>query len=99
MQIRRCPDCGGRLVAEIMEGEVAVKCNACGQELGTFANADMYRKLKPCPRCGYLKPELRQPHWIPYEWYVMCPNCEFGDDCRYPTSAEALTEWEKEAMQ
>ena len=40
MQIRRCPDCGGRLVAEMLECEVTVKCNACGQELGTFDRAD-----------------------------------------------------------
>ena len=40
MKIRVCPSCGGRLVADIMNNEVKVRCNACGQELGTFDRAD-----------------------------------------------------------
>ena len=40
MKIRVCPNCGGRLVADIMTNEVKVICNACGQELGTFDRAD-----------------------------------------------------------
>lgn len=40
MKINRCPNCGGRLVADILESEVRVRCNACGQELGTFDRAD-----------------------------------------------------------
>ena len=40
MRIRVCPNCGGRLVADIMNNEVKIRCNACGQELGTFDRAD-----------------------------------------------------------
>ena len=42
MKIRVCPSCGGRLVADIMNNEVKVRCNACGQELGTFDRADRH---------------------------------------------------------
>ena len=40
MKIHVCPNCGGRLVADIMNDEVKIRCNACGQELGTFDRAD-----------------------------------------------------------
>ena len=40
MKIRKCPSCGGRLIAEVMDDKVSVRCNACGQELGTFDRAD-----------------------------------------------------------
>ena len=40
MKIRVCPSCSGRLVADVKEEEVKVRCNACGQELGTFDRAD-----------------------------------------------------------
>lgn len=40
MKIRVCPNCGGRLIADIMNNKVKVRCNACGQELGTFDRAD-----------------------------------------------------------
>ena len=39
MRIRVCPNCGGRLVADTINGEVKIRCNACGQELGTFNRA------------------------------------------------------------
>ena len=91
MKINRCPNCGGRLVADIMEDEVRVRCNACGQELGTFDRAGWE---KPCPRCGNPNPELRQRRWRPYEWYVMCPRCEFGYEYNYATPAEAKSAWE-----
>ncbi len=108
MKINRCPNCGGRLVADILESEVRVRCNACGQELGTFDRADKPIVIadnelyplsadgwdKTCPRCGTPNPELRQRRWRPYEWYVMCPHCEFGDEYRYATPAEAKSAWE-----
>ena len=40
MKIRVCPNCGGRLVADINDDDVTVRCNACGQELGTFDRSD-----------------------------------------------------------
>ena len=40
MKIRKCPDCGGRLIAKVMDDKVNIRCNACGQELGTFDRAD-----------------------------------------------------------
>lgn len=40
MKIRICPSCGGRLIAEVMDDTVSVRCNACGQKLGTFDRAD-----------------------------------------------------------
>ncbi len=40
MKIRVCPNCSGRLVAEVLAYAVKVRCNACLQELGTFARAD-----------------------------------------------------------
>ena len=46
MKIRVCPSCGGRLVADIMNNEVKVRCNACGQELGTFDRADRHVIIK-----------------------------------------------------
>ena len=40
MKINVCPSCAGRLVADVKQEEVKVRCNACGQELGTFDRAD-----------------------------------------------------------
>ena len=40
MKIRVCPNCSGRLVADILQEKIKVRCNACGQELGTFDRAD-----------------------------------------------------------
>ena len=45
MKIRVCPTCGGRLVADIMNDEVKIRCNACGEELGTFDRADCPGKI------------------------------------------------------
>ena len=40
MKIRVCPSCSGRLVADVKQDGVTVRCNACWQELGTFDRAD-----------------------------------------------------------
>lgn len=40
MIIQVCPSCGGRLTAHVFDNYVEIKCNACGQELGSFTRAD-----------------------------------------------------------
>ena len=45
IKIRVCPDCGGRLLAHTMDDNVMVRCNACGQELGSFDRADKPSKI------------------------------------------------------
>ena len=40
MIIQVCPSCGGRLTAHVFDNYVKIKCNACGQELGSFTRAD-----------------------------------------------------------
>ena len=97
MKIRRCPDCGGRLVAEIMEAEVKVRCNACGQELGTFNRADkpvtvsegeLY-PLKPCPFCGG-EADL---HYLGQNVYVVhCSKCRAETD-PYSGREDAIVAW------
>ncbi len=83
MKINRCPNCGGRLVADILESDVMVRCNACGQELGTFDRADKpviisdnelsplatERELKDCPFCGSaaVLEEVDTDEFAPYD--------------------------------
>ena len=47
MRLNVCPNCAGRLVAFVKKYEVEIKCNACGQVLGSFTRAEF---------CGHHKP-------------------------------------------
>lgn len=71
MKVHVCPNCGGRLVADIMEGEVKVRCNACGQELGTFDRADKPVLIND----GELSP-LTADGTIDVSRLTHCPACE-----------------------